>query len=46
MGRAKYNAIRIAKELGYPAEIIERLRNAKTERQITNIMIDARRHMD
>lgn len=43
MGRNRYDAIRIAKELGYSAETIRKLTNATTETEILNILVDARR---
>lgn len=42
MGQARYDAIRIATELGYGKEVINKLRNATTETQILNILVDAR----
>lgn len=44
MGQSRYDAIRIARELGYGKEIIARLSNATTETQILNILVDARRN--
>lgn len=35
-------AVVTAKELGYSAETIERIRGAQSEKEITNILIDAR----
>lgn len=42
MAKARYDAVRIAKELGYSAETIRRLTNATTETEILNILVDAR----
>lgn len=42
MTKAKYDAIRIAKQLGYNSNIIERIKNAKSEIEITRIMKTAR----
>lgn len=44
MAKARYDAVRIAKELGYSAETIRKLTNATTETEIVNILVDARRH--
>ena len=41
MGRNRYDAIRIAKELGYSAETIRKLSEATTETEILNILVDA-----
>lgn len=42
MAKAKYDAIRIAKELCYGADVILRIKSAKTENEITRILHDAR----
>lgn len=42
MGKAKYDAIRIAKQLGYNSNIIENIKNAKSEIEITRILKTAR----
>lgn len=42
MGKAKYDAIRIAKQLGCDSTVIERIKNAKSEIEITRIMKTAR----
>jgi hypothetical protein len=42
MAKAKYDAIRIAKQLGYNSNIIERIKNATSEIEITRIMKTAR----
>lgn len=45
MGKEKYDAIRIAKQLYYKAEIISRIQNAKSESEITRILKTAREEM-
>jgi hypothetical protein len=45
MAKAKYDAIRIAKELCYSKEVIVRIKAAKTESEITRILHDAREAM-
>lgn len=42
MAKAKYDAIRIAKQLCYKADVIERIKAAKTENEILRILHDAR----
>ena len=42
MGKLKYDAVRIAKQLCYKAEIISRIQNAKSESEITRILKTAR----
>lgn len=42
MGKEKYDAIRIAKQLGYDPNVIENIKNAKSEIEITRIMKTAR----
>lgn len=42
MGAIKYNAVRIAKQLCYSENIIEKNRNATTESEITRILRTAR----
>lgn len=42
MSKAKYNAIRIAKQLCYKPEIIARIKNAETENEIYRILKTAR----
>ena len=42
MSKAKYDAIRIAKQLGYDSNVIERIKKAQTEIEITRIMKTAR----
>lgn len=38
MGKEKYDAIRIAKQLGYDSIVIERIKEATSEIEITRIM--------
>lgn len=38
MGKEKYDAIRIAKQLGYDTIVIERIKEATSEIEITRIM--------
>lgn len=45
MGKAKYDAIRIAKQLCYKTEIISRIQSAKSESEITRILKTARKEM-
>lgn len=45
MAKAKYDAIRIAKELCYSKEVIVRIKAAKKESEITRILHDAREAM-
>lgn len=45
MAKAKYDAIRIAKQLCYNEEVISRIEAAKTESEITRILHDAREAM-
>ena len=42
MGQARYNAIRIAKQLCYGEETVNRIKHAKTESEITRILHTAR----
>ena len=41
----KAKALKIARELEYPANIKERIRNAQNEIQITNALAEARREL-
>lgn len=41
MAKAKYDAIRIAKELCYSKEVIVRIKAATSENEITRILHDA-----
>ena len=45
MGKLKYDAIRIAKQLCYKPEIIARIQNAKTESEIYRILKTAREEL-
>lgn len=45
MAKAKYDAIRIAKQLCYKEDVIARIKAAKTESEITRILHDAREAM-
>ena len=45
MAKAKYDAIRIAKELCYSKEVIEKIKVATTESEVTRILHDAREAM-
>ena len=38
----KRDAIQAARDLGYDSEVIQKLKNAQTQNEITNIMICAR----
>ena len=42
MSKSQHDAIRIAKQLCYKADIIARIENAKTESEITQILRSAR----
>lgn len=42
MGAIKYNAIRIAKQLCYSENVINKIKNATTESEITRILRTAR----
>lgn len=42
MAEAKYNAIRIAKQLCYSENVIEKIKNATTENEVTRILRTAR----
>lgn len=42
MGAIKYNAIRIAKQLCYSENVIEKIKNATTENEVTRILRTAR----
>lgn len=42
MGTIKYNAIRIAKQLCYSENVIEKIKNATTENEVTRILRTAR----
>lgn len=46
MGNAKYNAIRIAKQLCYSENAINKIKAAKSESEITRILHDAREAME
>lgn len=46
MGKAKYNAIRIAKQLCYNENVIEKIKHATTESEITRILHTAREEME
>ena len=41
----RFDYLRIAKQLCYPEEVLEKLRKAKDNTEATNIMIQARRNM-
>lgn len=45
MGKLKYDAIRIAKQLCCSETTINRIKTAKTENEITRILHDARETM-
>lgn len=40
-----YNTLWIARDLGYPDEVIQQIKKAKTEAEITRIMTTARHQM-
>ena len=42
MSTLKYNAIRIAKQLCYSENVIEKIKNATTENEVTRILHTAR----
>lgn len=42
MGAIKYNAIRIAKQLCYSENVINKIKNATTENEVTRILRTAR----
>ena len=42
MGKARYDAIRIAKQLCYSENVINKIKNATTENEITRILHTAR----
>ena len=42
MGTIKYNAIRIAKQLCYSENVINKIKNATTESEMTRILHTAR----
>lgn len=42
MAEAKYNAIRIAKQLCYSENVINKIKNATTENEVTRILRTAR----
>lgn len=42
MGKARYDAIRIAKELCYSEEVIEKIKIATSENEITRVLRTAR----
>lgn len=42
MGAIKYNAVRIAKQLCYSENVINKIKNATTESEITRILRTAR----
>lgn len=46
MGKLKYDAIRIAKQLCYSETTINRIKTAKTESEITRILHTAREAME
>lgn len=46
MGNAKYNAIRIAKQLCYSENVINKIKAATSESEITRILHDAREAME
>lgn len=46
MGKSKYDAIRIAKQLCYSETTINRIKTAKTENEITRILHDVREAME
>lgn len=46
MGKSKYDAIRIAKQLCYSETIINRIKTAKSESEITRILRTAREAME
>lgn len=46
IGNAKYNAIRIAKQLCYSENAINKIKATKSESEITRILHDAREAME
>ena len=46
MAKVKYDAIRIAKQLCYSENVINKIKAAKTESEITRILHDAREAME
>lgn len=42
MCKMNYDAVRIAKQLCYKADVIEKLKKAKTQSEISRILHDAR----
>ena len=46
MGKARYDAIRIAKQLCYSENVIEKIKNATSESEITRILHTAREAME
>lgn len=45
MSKQNYRAAQVAKQLGYSPAIIERIKNAKSESEITRILHTAREAM-
>lgn len=45
MTQSQRDAIRIAKDLRYRKEVIEKIKTAKTDNEITRIMKDAREQL-
>lgn len=41
-GNRAYNPVWVARDLGYPDEVIQKIRKAKSEDEITRIMTTAR----
>lgn len=46
MSKTQHDAIRIAKQLCYKADVIARIQSAKTESEISRILHDARQQED
>ena len=46
MGKVRYDAIRIAKQLCYSENVIEKIKNATSESEITRILHTAREAME
>ena len=46
MGKARYDAIRIAKQLSYSENVINKIKVATTENEITRILHTAREAME
>lgn len=45
LGGYKRHIVKIARDLGYTKDVIERIKESKTVNEVDNLMVDARKRM-